>query len=190
MRFFPLSVSSEKRRGKRTSVYHVKISVPNAVCTCAIGDVSFGNSCRTQWGATKTFGSNGRKRRRLSRDCQEIRRMPRLSKRERERWRERDLGEKENISDIENNHGRGRRCEGAERIRWFRVREGTDDDGCLLPLSGAFAFPSPVCFATRGTRVLHVYQREGRCRVFFYYRTIVSLVLVVLRDGRIPRKRR
>lgn len=175
MQFFPLFVLPGERRRKRTSAWSHGISVnkyPEYYMHLRHWrhvTSSFGGSCRSRWGATKTFGSNGRKRRRLSRDCQEIRRIVKERKRERKRQ-----GEKESISGIENNHDRGRRCEGAERIRWFRVREGTDDDGCLLLLSGAFAFPSPVCFATRGTRVLHVHQREGRCRVL-----VISLVLFI-----------
>lgn len=65
---------------------------------------------------------------RLSRDCQEIRRIPGASRRERKRSR----GSK--ITAAEEG------AEGAERFRRFRVREGADD-GCLLLLSGAFAFP-------------------------------------------------
>jgi len=65
------------------------------------------------------------------------------------------------------------------------------DDSCLLLLCGAFALPSPVCFAIRGSRVLHVYQREGRFRVYVasFITVVVVVVAVVASHGEgMPRK--
>lgn len=77
------------------------------------------------------FGNDTRVR--LSRDCQEIRRIPGSV----------EEGEKESISGVENNRRRRRVPRGTERFQRFRVREGAG--GCLLLLSGAFAFPRVQC---------------------------------------------
>lgn len=94
-------------------------------------------------------------------------------------------GEKESISGVENNRGGGR-CRGDRTISAV-----PGEGGGRRRLSSAalrcFRFSEgPVCFATRGEpRGLHVYQREGRCRILIASHVIVAVSVV----DRVPRRK-